>query len=139
MPEEVNRIVTDHLSSLLFCSSQESVTQLASEGITRGVFNTGDIMFDAIKTFTAEAEEKIKIDTLLPFSERPFCLLTLHRPASTESESNIENLLKVIRDISIPFIWPVHPRLRSKIAQMGIYPEIFMRQCRFHILKCSRY
>jgi len=125
MPEEVNRIITDHLSSLLFCSSQASVTQLASEGITHGVFNTGDVMFDAIKTFTAEAEKKIKIDTLLPFSERPFCLLTLHRPASTENDSNIENLLKVIRDIAIPFIWPVHPRLRSKIAQMDIPGNIY--------------
>jgi UDP-GlcNAc3NAcA epimerase len=70
MPEEINRIVTDHLSSLLFCSSQESVIQLAKEGITQGVYNTGDVMFDAIKIFTEEAEEKIDIDAILPFSQR---------------------------------------------------------------------
>lgn len=125
MPEEINRIVTDHLSSLLFCSSEESVRQLASEGITKGVFNTGDVMFDAIKTFTDEADDKTKIETLLPFEKRPYCLLTLHRPASTENENSIGKLLSVIANIKMPFVWPVHPRLRSKVLQLELPANIY--------------
>lgn len=128
MPEEINRIVTDHLSSLLFCSSEDSVRQLASEGISSGVFNTGDVMFDAIRTFTAEAEKKIKIDELLPFHGKPFCLLTLHRPANTENDGNISAILKALGEIPMPVIWPVHPRLRTKIAQMNIPENIYTRE-----------
>jgi UDP-N-acetylglucosamine 2-epimerase len=125
MPEEINRIVTDHLSSLLFCSSEASVTQLAKEGITHGVFNTGDVMFDAIQIFSEEAAGKISLDQILPFSERPFSLLTLHRPATTEDERVVPGLLSVLKEISMPFIWPVHPRLRSKIAQLNIPDNVY--------------
>jgi UDP-GlcNAc3NAcA epimerase len=125
MPEEINRIVTDHLSSLLFCSSDKSVQQLATEGITEGVFNTGDIMFDAVKMFTAEAEKRIDIDGLLPFPERPFCLLTLHRPSNTENDQYISAILSAIKAIGMPVIWPIHPRLRSKITQMDIPENIY--------------
>jgi UDP-N-acetylglucosamine 2-epimerase len=117
MPEEVNRIVTDHLSTLQFCSSEKSVQQLASEGITEGVYNTGDVMFDAVRTFAAEAEKRIKIDGLLPFTERPFCLLTLHRPANTESEQHLSGILAALDKIGMPVLWPLHPRLRGRIAQ----------------------
>jgi UDP-N-acetylglucosamine 2-epimerase len=128
MPEEINRIVTDHLSSLLFCSSEKSVQQLASEGITTGVFNTGDIMFDAIRMFTAEAERKTDINDLLPFKERPFCLMTLHRPANTESEQYISSILAAVKSINMPVIWPLHPRLRSKVGQMNLPGNIHITE-----------
>lgn len=120
MPEEINRIVTDHLSSLQFCSSDKSVQQLASEGITEGVFNSGDVMFDAIKTFTVEAEKRIKIDQLLPFTGRPFCLMTLHRPGNTENAANLANIFKAIGKAGMPVLWPVHPRLRNRISQLQL-------------------
>ena len=120
MPEEINRIVTDHLSYLLFCSSEKSVQQLALEGITERVFNTGDIMFDAIRTFADEAAGRMRIDDLLPFNERPFCLLTLHRPSNTENDDSLSNILYAIGKISMPVIWPLHPRMQGKIAKIEL-------------------
>lgn len=124
MPEEVNRIVTDHLSSLQFCSSEKSVKQLASEGIKKGVFNTGDVMFDALKAFTPEAEKRINIDALLPFTGRPFCLLTLHRPGNTENDLYLSDILAGVGAVGIPVLWPLHPRLRNKIAQVHLPANI---------------
>jgi len=128
MPEEINRIVTDHLSSLLFCSSDKSVAQLASEGITKGVFNTGDVMFDAITVFASEAEKKISLDAVLPFAERPYCLLTLHRPANTENDEYLASILNAIRSTGMPVIWPVHPRLRNKVAKMKVPANVHITE-----------
>lgn len=125
MPEEINRIVTDHLSSLLFCSSEASVAQLAKEGITNGVYNTGDVMFDAIRIFSEEATGKITPDQLLPFSERPYSLLTLHRPATTDDDRIVPGLLSVLSEFSMPFLWPVHPRLREKMARMIVPDNVY--------------
>lgn len=128
MPEEVNRIVTDHLSSLLFCSSAESVKQLAREGITQNVINTGDIMFDAVLAFSEEARKKVDLNNLLPFSERPFGLLTLHRPANTDNLENAGEILMAIGDISMEVIWPVHPRLHSKLNSLPIPENIHVTE-----------
>ncbi|WP_431212346.1 non-hydrolyzing UDP-N-acetylglucosamine 2-epimerase [Puia sp. P3] len=120
MPEEINRIVTDHLSSLLFCSSDEGVRQLAAEGITERVYISGDVMFDALQTFTGEAEKKVSLDSLLPFKERPFCLLTLHRPANTEKRENLSAIFDSLRATGMPVLWPIHPRMRSKLSQIEL-------------------
>jgi UDP-GlcNAc3NAcA epimerase len=128
MPEEINRIVTDHLSSLLFCSSQKSVQQLASEGIVRGVFETGDVMFDAVRTFAGQAEKRISIDELLPFPERAYCLLTLHRPGNTENEANLAGIFGALAKIGMPVLWPVHPRLRSRISQLSVPPNVHLTE-----------
>jgi UDP-N-acetylglucosamine 2-epimerase len=126
MPEEINRIVTDRLSSLLLCSSQEGVRQLASEGITEGVFETGDVMFDAVTTFAAEAEKRIDIDAILPFRERPFSLLTCHRPANTENPTHLTGIMTAMGAAGMPVIWPLHPRMRSKIDKVNVPDNVFI-------------
>lgn len=126
MPEEINRIVTDHLSSMLFCSSDEGVRQLAKEGITDRVVVSGDVMFDALKTFTGEAEKKVDLNGLLPFAERPFCLVTLHRPANTENRENLSGIFDSLRATGMPVLWPIHPRMRSKLSQIELPGNVFV-------------
>jgi UDP-N-acetylglucosamine 2-epimerase len=121
MPEEINRITTDHLSSLLFCSSEEGAAQLRKEGITEGVSIPGDIMLDAFQTFTEVAEEKVSVSEVLGQTKLDnYCLMTIHRPANTESETNIKQLLEVLAKSDYSFVWPMHPRNKSRLSGFKI-------------------
>lgn len=129
MPEESNRVVTDHLSSLLFCPSENSRHQLACEGIIRGVHVVGDIMLDAVKTFTPVALKSVDVTQLLPSSmlKDKFSILTIHRPVNTDNVKNLGNILWGIAKTDHKFIWPVHPRNKQLIeSKINIPPNIFM-------------
>ncbi len=120
MPEEVNRIVTDHLSHTLFCSSQVGVDQLATEGITQNVFNVGDIMYDAVATFVPKAR-KPEDEVLAAKMEQPFNLVTIHRPSNTDDEQQLQRILDAIGEQSqAQFIWPVHPRNKQKLNSLQL-------------------
>ena len=126
MPEEINRVVTDHLSTILFCSSENGVAQLAKEGISKNVFNVGDVMYDAVKMFRKKSTEIININHILPFSIQKFCLLTLHRPSNTDDTSNLTSILQAIEQIKIPVLWPLHPRLKDKMLEISVPSNIFI-------------
>lgn len=115
MPEEINRIVTDHLSSLLFCSSKKGVDQLNKEGINENVFNSGDVMFDSVLKFGAIAEKKIKLSEITDSKTSAYSILTMHRPSNTDNQKNLENILSAVKAINQTIIWPLHPRLKSII------------------------
>lgn len=126
MPEEINRIVTDHLSSLLFCSSEVGVLQLAREGIKTNVFITGDVMYDAVKAFENIAQKNVSINEIVPIEEKKFCLLTMHRPSNTDSNENIISILSAIGSIEIPVLWPLHPRLKMKISEHKVPSNVHL-------------
>jgi UDP-GlcNAc3NAcA epimerase len=126
MPEEINRIVTDHLSEILFCSSNEGINQLAKEGITKNVYDTGDVMYDAISIFSEVATKEIELERILPFAEPKFCVLTLHRPSNTDDQTNLTSILKAIGETEMPVLWPLHPRLKHKIAGLSIPSNIYV-------------
>jgi UDP-N-acetylglucosamine 2-epimerase len=114
MPEEINRVVTDHLSDVLFCPSPNSVTQLKLEGITRNVFDVGDVMYDAVRVFGKMAEHNTTNDLLKKeFNKAPFNLLTVHRPSNTDHPDNLAAILAAIAETGKKTIWPVHPRTRK--------------------------
>ena len=109
MPEEINRVVTDRLSQILFCSSQIGVTNLAKEGIVEGVYQVGDIMKDAVFRF---GEVERSGNGMVP--DHPFHLLTLHRPYNTDDLDTINGIMRALAEIGETFIWPVHPRVANK-------------------------
>lgn len=119
MPEEINRVVTDHLSDLLFCPSEGSVKQLAKEGICENVYNVGDVMYDSFLTFSALANKlnpsDIAIDTSLPFT-----LLTLHRPVNTDNKEMLSHILSQLALLPTQIIWPLHPRNQNHIKNLTI-------------------
>lgn len=117
MPEEINRIVTDHLSSLLFCSSQTGVQQLQKEGITSNVYDVGDVMYDALLTFSTRLNGTMS-HADLPKEE--FFLLTVHRQSNTDDPANLHAIFKAIASSAGTFVWPVHPRTRKAMADHGI-------------------
>ena len=112
MPEEVNRILTDKVSSLLFCSSQPAATQLVVEGIGKGVHVVGDIMQDVFNIFK---DKKGQIE--LP--ER-FALFTLHRQENTKNVEQVNDIIQCLSELSYDIIWPIHPRIKAWIKELKV-------------------
>lgn len=113
MPEELNRICTDHLSDLLFCSSEAGRVQLAAEGITRGVHVTGDVMADAFYLAQQRADAGGR-------PTQPFAILTLHRAENTENPDNLRRIFTAVERSKRRVVFPVHPRTKKLMAETGI-------------------
>lgn len=121
MPEEINRIVTDHVSTLMFCSSDEGKYHLKNEGIIKNVHVVGDIMLDAFNTFSKLAEEKLNIHDLLSQNViEDYLLLTIHRPSNTDNISNLQEILNALGKINSSIVWPVHPRNKSILFKIEL-------------------
>jgi UDP-N-acetylglucosamine 2-epimerase (non-hydrolysing) len=114
MPEEINRVITDHLSDFLFCTNNISDSNLQKEGIDFDRrFVVGNVMIDNLIKWLPDIES---------FNNgKPYCILTLHRAGNVDNSERLENILKAIHIISdaIPVKFPVHPRTKSKIEQFG--------------------
>ena len=122
MPEEINRIVADHLSALLFCPSQAAVTHLASEGIAKGVHFVGDVMQDATLFAQARASERLRLLAGLGVAPGGYALCTLHRAENTDDPARLRTMIDYLRTAANgqPVIWPIHPRTRGVIDREGI-------------------
>ncbi|WAI01199.1 non-hydrolyzing UDP-N-acetylglucosamine 2-epimerase [Methanogenium organophilum] len=140
MPEEINRIITDHVSNLLFCPTQTAVENLAAEGITKGVYLTGDVMVDALINNVEIAEQSSKILDDLGIYEGEYYVATVHRASNTDSEENLRNIMEAFGVISesngmgdvcktgnsfnSAIIFPAHPRTVKCLKEYGIYSDL---------------
>ena len=122
MPEEINRVLTDHVSGCLFCPSVQAVENLQHEGITRGVQVVGDVMFDALLHFSALAERKSAILTTLNLSARSYFLATIHRAENTDDATRLRALLDTLASLGRPTVLPLHPRTRALLEKTGGLP-----------------
>ena len=121
MPEEINRVLTDHLSTLLLCPTETGVVNLRREGITEGVHNIGDVMYDAA-CFAAAASRRSQILDRLGLVERSYALATVHRAESTESRASLAEIVEFLRRQARDriIVFPVHPRTRKRISEWRI-------------------
>lgn len=119
MPEEHNRVLTDHAADLLFCPTQAAVDNLAREGITEGMHLVGDVMYDAILYNTALANQRSDALTRLGLSSGGYVLATVHRPRNTDDPARLRAILASFGEIEGPVIFPVHPRTRQAVAKLG--------------------
>lgn len=120
MPEEQNRILTDHISSLLFVPTATAIHNLTNEGIKNGVINVGDVMYDAILHFTAIAKEKSKILADLQIKENQFDLCTIHRAENTNDVQRMKQIVDALNQSSTPIVLPLHPRTLKYLNEYGI-------------------
>jgi UDP-GlcNAc3NAcA epimerase len=118
MPEEQNRVVTDHLSDVLLCPTQQAVDNLAREGITRGVHLVGDVMFDASRMFAPIAERQPG-PAALGLEPGGYLLVTIHRAAATDTPEALDAMVEVLSSLGEPAVFPVHPRTRAKLQPGG--------------------
>lgn len=119
MPEEINRVVTDHLSQILFCSSEVGRENLLKEGITDGVFVTGDVMFDAYRYFSNRIIPG-STAARLGIPSGNFILMTLHRPSNTDNPAFLPKLKALLKRIDGQVVWPVHPRFRVAVEAANL-------------------
>ncbi|SMQ69069.1 UDP-GlcNAc3NAcA epimerase [Altererythrobacter xiamenensis] len=125
MPEEVNRLLTDQISSILFCPTQQALLNLEKEGFTADgrakVVYSGDVMLDAIQTFSSLA---LKPSVELP---QDFLLATVHRAENTDDLVKLRNLvegLNLIHSELAPVVLPLHPRTRNAIKDANLSLEV---------------
>lgn len=116
MPEEINRIVADHLSDVLLCPSQTAVDNLKNEGITAGVHLVGDVMYDAVLLFAELARERSNILNELEIAPGSYLLATVHRAENTDDEERLGNILSAFSQLDEKVIFPIHPRTRKAIT-----------------------
>lgn len=126
MPEEINRILTDHCSDYLFCPTQTGVDNLGKEGIVRNVYLTGDVMLDAL-LFAREIAEKSEILEKLNLRNKEYLVATIHRKSNVDNESNIRAIVDALCRIDETVVFPVHPGTEKALKQYGLYQKLERR------------
>jgi len=129
MPEEINRILTDRISNVLFCPTEAAVANLKKEGFENmpvRIIKNGDVMQDAAMYYAPKAEQKS--DILKQAGLSKFVLATIHRQENTDSPETLRNIITGLNEINrqIPVLVPIHPRTRSILTQLNITPEFKM-------------
>jgi UDP-N-acetylglucosamine 2-epimerase len=124
MPEEINRIVADKVADILFCPTETAVRNLANEGIVNGIYNIGDVMFDAALRFAPIAEQNSQILKRLSLEPKSYLLLTLHRAENTDSVQNLGSIVEAMVQSKYPIIFPAHPRTVKLLTQFQLYEKL---------------
>lgn len=120
MPEEVNRVLTDHVSTWLFCPTHAAVKNLSNEGINKGVHLTGDIMYDALIHYQKIALSKSDILTRLDIKPGRYYVSTIHRAENTDDKKRLKSILEALNQLDMPVILPLHPRTKERIKRFNL-------------------
>jgi UDP-GlcNAc3NAcA epimerase len=124
MPEEINRVVTDHVSELLFCPTQTSVENLVKEGISAGVYQVGDVMYDCILFYTKKTKPiEQEILERLEIQSKSYYLATVHRAENTDNGARLTGIFEALNEIAAtdcPVVLPLHPRTAKYARNHGL-------------------
>jgi UDP-GlcNAc3NAcA epimerase len=126
MPEEINRVLADHASTLLFCPTHAAVDNLRAEGIVEGVHLVGDVMYDVSLFYRDRARKKSAALQRLGLSEKRFALATVHRQENTDDARRLASILDGLHRVAqtMPVVLPMHPRTRAAIAREHLEPAL---------------
>ncbi len=124
MPEEINRILADHASEILFAPTEDAKKNLEREGIVEGVYVVGNTIVDAVLQNSEIAERKSRILETLGLEPKEYALLTAHRAENTDSEENLKKLVEIIESLPIPVVYPVHPRTEKRLKSFGLWERL---------------
>ena len=130
MPEEINRVLTDHLATLLCCPTFAAIGHLKNEGIREGVCHVGDVMYDAALLFGSMADRSASVFDRLGVEKKNFRLCTVHRAENTDSEERLRQIadaLLAMASPACPVVLPLHPRTRLCLEKYGL-AEAFKRK-----------
>jgi len=135
MPEEINRMLTDHISDFLFVTEESGIKNLKNEGIPSDkIYFVGNTMIDTLLAFQKKADESTILKRLGLVTEKqptdqnsilPYALLTLHRPSNVDKIDNLLSILEALEEFKTEFtvIFPVHPRTKKRIEEFGLNPR----------------
>ncbi len=123
MPEEINRVVTDHISSRLYCPTELAVRRLREEGVTKGVELVGDVMYDMLLHMRPRIEQRApSLLRELGVERNAYTLVTVHRAGNTDDPDTLRRIMSGLERLVGPVIFPMHPRTRNLLARYGITP-----------------
>jgi len=122
MPEEINRILADRVSSLLFCPTETAVNNLKLEGVSQGVHNVGDVMYDVALFYRDRARQQSRVLQTLGVSPGGFALATCHRAENTDDPQRLGEILAALAEVAgqMPLVLPLHPRTRKLVGEYGL-------------------
>ncbi|MDR6225543.1 non-hydrolyzing UDP-N-acetylglucosamine 2-epimerase [Desmospora profundinema] len=120
MPEEINRVLTDHVSQLLFCPTDTAVRHLKREGIHEGVHQVGDVMVDALLHNRQLATERSIVLEKLDVEPKGYILVTWHRAENTDDPVRLTSIAAALNALDRPAVLPLHPRTRHRLEQAGL-------------------
>ena len=126
MPEEVNRIVSDRIATLLFCPTETAVKNLEAEGVTKGVINVGDVMFDVALHYKQRARQQSRVLEQIGLKGKAFVLATCHRAENTDDPQRLAQIVDALGTVAkrLPVVFPIHPRTRKLIAEQGLAEKL---------------
>lgn len=122
MPEEINRILADRVSSFLFCPTATAVKNLKAEGVSQGVHNVGDVMYDVALFYRDRARQQSRVLQTLGLSPGGFALATCHRAENTDDSRRLGEILAALAEVAgqMPLVLPLHPRTRKLVGEYGL-------------------
>lgn len=139
MAEEYNRIETDKRSTMLFCPTHTAVDNLRKEGITKGVYYVGDVMYDATLYFSQEADKHSNILNELNITSKQYLLATIHRAETTNDIQKLANILRAFAQIKHPIVLPLHPRTRKVIDNSNMLIQLITEAPSLHVIESVSY
>lgn len=119
MPEEINRILADHASNILFAPTKKALDNLTREGINNGVYLTGDVMYDAL-LYNIKIAERSQVLEKLDLDPKEYMLATVHRQSNTDNPENLASILDAFSELDKRIIFPLHPRTEKFIKSHGL-------------------
>ncbi|HHQ45463.1 MAG TPA: UDP-N-acetylglucosamine 2-epimerase (non-hydrolyzing), partial [Candidatus Altiarchaeales archaeon] len=122
MPEEINRLMTDQISDLLFVTEDDGVDNLIHEGVSKDkIFLVGDVMVDTLLSHKMKAEESEILEEL-GLEKSGYALLTLHRPSNVDDKASLENILSILEEVQskIRIVFPIHPRTKKRVEEFAL-------------------
>ncbi len=124
MPEEINRVLTDHAADLLFAPSESAANTLVQEGRKDGVYVVGDVMYDALLWAQDVAYSESTILEDLGYEPDQFILATVHRAGNTDNRDRIESIISGLSRTSLPVAWPMHPRTEARLKEYELWDDV---------------
>ena len=124
MPEELNRVLTDHASDLLLCSTQTAMDNLAHEGVQGEPHLVGDVMADVSLAFREIAAERSTILAELDLERGAYLVVTAHRAGNVDDPDRLERLVALLEALPQPVVFPVHPRTRGRLEAAGLLDRL---------------
>lgn len=120
MPEEINRVVVDNISDILFCPSDLAVFNLSKEGVKSGVHDVGDVMYDSIRYNIKKAKQQSDVLDRMGLQSYSYYMATIHRPENTDDRVKLQNIFDALGKLDKTVIIPMHPRTLDVVEEYGI-------------------
>ena len=124
MPEELNRVLTDHLSDLLLCPSQTAVGNLQAESLGERARVVGDVMVDVARRWQPAARANVEVPAAYGLEPGSYLLVTAHRAGNVDDRERLNALVALIEALPTPVLFPMHPRTRARLLEAGLLEEL---------------